>query len=195
MDTEAQTDAQTDAQTETQTDAQTETQAGGPFCPQCGSEEDGFFCRNCGTLLRGEDMVLCPRCHQVVPDSEYCNRCGQNLAGLALSLHQLATAGDSFWVTSEINAPPVPIKETVLEPDTSVRLAEPQLPDWLQELHTETAPAELGPRIYPALEPVGREREGASRNTSFLAVVIVSMLVLMIGLMFLVIFILLRGGA
>ena len=36
-------------------------------CPECGSKETGYFCRNCGRLLQGEDKVLCPRCHGIVP--------------------------------------------------------------------------------------------------------------------------------
>jgi len=58
------------------------------FCPECGAEESGYFCRTCGTLLRGEEMVLCPRCHHVVPDGDFCNLCGQTLGGIALNLRQ-----------------------------------------------------------------------------------------------------------
>ncbi|MEJ2212235.1 MAG: hypothetical protein P8129_24865, partial [Anaerolineae bacterium] len=66
------------------------------FCPECGAEESGYFCRSCGTLLRGEDRILCPRCHEVVPNGDYCNQCGQTLTGFALHLRQLALAGDDF---------------------------------------------------------------------------------------------------
>jgi len=52
------------------------------YCPECGSQESGFFCRNCGALLSGEDNVLCPRCHHIVPDGKFCNQCGQGLSGM-----------------------------------------------------------------------------------------------------------------
>jgi hypothetical protein len=175
--------------------SQAQSSAGKRFCPECGTAENGFFCRNCGTLLYGEDRILCPRCHQVVPDGEYCNQCGQSLGGLALHLRQLAIAGDTFWVTSDT---PVPVasgpEETVFQPDESVTLAAPELPDWLQELAPEGMP-ESESHIYPALQPIVQERQGALRNSSFLVVVIIFMLVLMLGLMFLTIMILLRGGA
>jgi hypothetical protein len=174
--------------------SQAQTSAGNRFCPECGAAEDGFFCRNCGTLLHGEDRVLCPRCHQVVPDGEHCNQCGQSLSGLALHLRQLALAGDDFWVTSDTPAPSAGPEETVFQPDDSVALAAPELPDWLQELSTKGLP-ETESHIYPALQPIVQEREGSLRNSSFLAVVIIFMLVLMLGLMFLTILILLRGGA
>jgi hypothetical protein len=176
-------------------ETQVETNPEGSFCPQCGSEEEGFFCRKCGALLRGEEMVLCPRCHQVVPDGEYCNQCGQGLSGLALHLKQLAMAGDTFWVTSEATIPDSAPKETILVPDPSVALAPPELPDWLQELPGDRAAREVDSHVYPALRPLQRQRESATKNTSFLVVVIVFLLVLMLGLMFVTIFVLLRGGA
>jgi hypothetical protein len=174
---------------------QAETKAENGFCPECGAAEDGFFCRKCGALLHGEERVLCPRCHQVVPDGEYCNQCGQSLAGLALHLRQLALAGDEFWVTSEATTPsPVP-QEMIFEPDETVVLAAPELPQWLQELPTQAAPREGDTRIYPALRPIVQPQESTAPSRSFLAVVIVFMLILMLGLMFLAFYILLRGGA
>ncbi|MGD2205729.1 MAG: zinc ribbon domain-containing protein [Anaerolineae bacterium] len=174
-------------------EARPETNAESRFCPECGSEEEGFFCRNCGALLHGEEMVLCPRCHQVVPEGEFCNQCGQSLSGLALHLRQLAMAGDAFWVTSEATTPSPDAEKVSLEPDKSVELAQPELPDWLEELPTQSAPDEVQSRIYPALQPI-EERRGTTQNTSFLVIIILFMLVLMLGLMFLVIFFLMRGG-
>jgi hypothetical protein len=174
--------------------AHAETNAEGHFCPQCGAAENGFFCRNCGALLRGQDRVLCPRCHQVVPDGEYCNQCGQNLSGLALHLQQLALAGDTFWVTSEAAFSPTAPEETSLLPDESVILASPELPDWLHELSAEGVPAEVESHIYPALRPITKQREGTTRNRTFLTVVSVFLFVLIVGLMLLALFILLRGG-
>jgi hypothetical protein len=186
--------------------AQAETNAGSHLCPQCGAAEDGFFCRNCGALLHGEDRVLCPRCRQIVPDGEYCNQCGQSLSGLALHLRQLALAGDTFWVTAGATTPPTSpepvtfqpdesVTVAAFQPDESVTLAAPELPDWLQELPSAGILAESDDHIYPALTPLAPERAGATRNSAFLVVVVLFILVLMIGLMFLVVMILLRSGA
>jgi hypothetical protein len=189
--------------------AQADTNTDGRTCPQCGADETGFFCRNCGALLYGEDRVLCPRCHQIVPDGEYCNQCGQGLEGLALHLRQLAMAGDTFWVTSGPDALPdaspdtlpdtspdtmFQPEETLLQPDESVPLAEPELPDWLQELPVDQLPTGTEPRVYPALRPIVQEREPAPRNNTFLITVIIFMLILLLGLVFLAILILLRTG-
>lgn len=171
---------------------QAETNADGRFCPQCGAAEDGFFCRNCGALLRGKDHVLCPRCHQIVPDGEYCNQCGQGLGGLALHLGQLAFAGDAFWVTSGPPALPAAPEEPIPQPDDSVVLEAPELPDWLQELSVEHIPAEAEPRVYPALQPLVQER--TRRNKIFIVIVISFLIVLFNGLVFLGILILLRTG-
>jgi RNA polymerase subunit RPABC4/transcription elongation factor Spt4 len=173
---------------------QADTNADGQVCPQCGAAESGFFCRNCGALLHGEDRVLCPRCHQIVPDGEYCNQCGQGLGGLALHLRQLAMAGDDFWVTSGPATPLSGPEEAVLQPDESVALAAPELPDWLEELPVEAPAAEGEPRVYPALRPIVQERESPARNNVFLIVVVVFMLVLLLGLVFLAILLLLRTG-
>lgn len=173
---------------------QVESSSEGRFCPECGAQEDGFFCRSCGTLLYGEERVLCPRCHQIVPDSEFCNQCGQSLGGLALNLRQLAMAGDAFWVTSEATEPSTSPEPTIFAPDETVALAAPELPDWLQELPTQEAPAEVESRIYPALQPIRGSRQAASGN-AFLVVVVIFMFILMIGLVALSLFILLsRGG-
>jgi hypothetical protein len=39
-----------------------------------GAEESDDFCRNCGVSLRGEDLVRCPPCHQIVPGGNDCNQ-------------------------------------------------------------------------------------------------------------------------
>jgi hypothetical protein len=162
-------------------------------CPECGSEETGFFCRMCGALLYGEDLVLCPRCHQVVPDSEFCNQCGQGLAGIALQLKQLAMAGDSFWVTSEgtisdTDGEPV----EMFSPDESVPLVEGVLPEWLEELNSAEAPPEIEARIYPSLEPIEKSQEN-HRNTAFMVIVLL-MFVVMIGLIVLALIAALNPG-
>jgi hypothetical protein len=167
------------------TETQAETGTENLVCPECGAEEEGQFCRNCGSLLRGESMILCPRCHQVVPPGEYCNQCGQSLGGLALNLKQLAMAGDAFWVTSEATSPSPAAEPTIFEPDESVPLAEAELPDWLEELPIEEVPDEVGHRIYPALRPIA-EQQDTGRGMNFLPIVIVFLLILLVGLMFLV---------
>ncbi len=165
---------------------------GQDVCPECGAEEEGYFCRTCGALLRGEEMVLCPRCHQIVPEGDYCNRCGQSLGGIALQLRQLAMAGDAFWVTSESVEPDGGPEPTTFQPDQSIDLEDAELPDWLQEIPTETAPAEVETRIYPALQPI-QDREPSGTSNRFLILVILLMLVLMVGLMMLTLFVLLGG--
>ncbi|MGD9405176.1 MAG: hypothetical protein PVH95_08505, partial [Anaerolineae bacterium] len=126
----------------------------GVFCPECGADEAGYFCRNCGTLIRGEEMVLCPRCRQIVPHGEFCNQCGQKLGVMALDLHQLALAGDDFWVSDGVLELPEETDTGLLEPDDSVVLAEAELPDWLKELPTESVAAETKPHVYPSLRPI-----------------------------------------
>lgn len=176
-------------------EAQVERSAPPSFCPECGCAEDGFFCRQCGALLRGGDMFLCPRCHQVVPGGEYCNRCGQSLRGLAVQLRQLALAGDVFWVTSEAAARPAAPEEMVLgSPDESVVLEAPELPDWLQELPPASAPGEAGPHIYPALKPIPNPKEG-SRQRRFLVLVILLLGLMLLNLVFLALYVVLHGGA
>jgi hypothetical protein len=183
-----------------ESEIQEETNEENRFCPKCGFEETGYFCRDCGELLRGEGMVLCPRCHQIVPDGDFCSQCGQSLGGLALSLRQLAMAGDTFWVTGEAAAPVTEPEPTLFEPepllfepDESVELANGELPDWLQELPTETAPIEVQEHIYPSLRPIEGERSPSRRNTAF-STLIILMAMLMLGLMALTVIILLRGG-
>ena len=174
-------------------EAQVEANNDNLVCPKCGAEEEGFFCRSCGALLHGEDQVLCPRCHQIVPAGEFCNRCGQSLGGIALSLRQLAMAGDAFWVTSEATTSLSSAESTIFAPDETITLAEPDLPDWLEELPTREAPPEVEERIYPALQPI-RDRQQANRSNSFLVVVLVFMFILMLGLIALALFVLLGGG-
>lgn len=164
------------------------------FCPECGAEESGYFCRNCGTLLRGEDLVLCPRCHEVVPDAEYCNRCGQSLSSIALRLRQLAMAGDDFWVTSsDVSAetadtgtepslfdetPVTEKRRSLFDEDESLSLAEAELPDWLQELPVESAPAEVRERVYPALRPVQEGQASTTQGRFFLLFGLMGLLLL-----------------
>jgi hypothetical protein len=177
-------------------EAQIETEPEGEFCPECGAEESGYFCRSCGTLLRGQEDVLCPRCHQVVPAGDYCNRCGQNLGGIALNLRQLALAGDDFWVTAAAAVPATPSGDAevgLLEPDESVVLADADLPDWLQELPTESAPSEVQAHVYPSLQPIEEEREFSRQGGLFTAMMLLLGL-LLLGLVALVVF-LLVGGA
>jgi hypothetical protein len=165
-------------------------------CPECGSQESGYFCRNCGALLSDEDNVLCPRCHHIVPDGKFCNQCGQGLTGIGLHLRQLALAGDAFWITAleESPTPPAPSsgEPSVLEPDESVQLAHADLPDWMSEIPAPPAPAKAEPRIYPALKPIEPE-PGQSSQRNFLAITILLMLVMLAGLVFMAILFVFRG--
>jgi hypothetical protein len=166
------------------------------FCPECGAEESGYFCRNCGTLLRGEDRVLCPRCHGIVPAADFCPRCGQGLKGMALNLQQLAVAGADFWVAGS-GAPPAAAAlddaGTAWQADQAAPLVAPELPDWLSELPREQAPAEVQERIHPALRPL--EAQPAARGQSrFLILVVLLMGVMLIGLVAVAVFLLARGG-
>lgn len=175
-------------------DAQMQTEDKAGFCSTCGAEESGFFCRACGSLLHGEDMVLCPRCHQVVPGGDFCNQCGQSLSNIALKLRQLAMAGDAFWVTSETDTD---LDESALapslEPDESVELDTAELPNWLQEL-TSLAPPDVEDRIYPSLEPIAKASDKGSRS-NLLTILVLAMFVLMLGMIVLTIFIALgRAG-
>lgn len=144
------------------------------FCPECGAEEGGYFCRKCGALLRGEEMVLCPRCHHVVPSGEFCNRCGQSLGRIALNLRQLALAGGDFWV-SAMSPPSLPSSEaqqSFLGPDDSVALDAADLPDWLQELSVESAPPEIQAHVYPSLQPMEEEEDRPRRVTLLLFILL-----------------------
>lgn len=162
-------------------------------CPECGTEETGYFCRICGALLYGEDNVLCPRCHHIVPDGEFCNQCGQSLGALALQLKQLQMAGDSFWVTSEDAASAIPEQVDLFSPDESVTLAAGSIPDWLEELNAVSAQPKAEERIYPALRPIQHKRTGG-RSNLFMILVIV-MFVIMLGLVALtVVAALISGG-
>jgi len=177
-------------------EAQTGMGSRSGFCPECGAEERGFFCRQCGTLLRGEEMVLCPRCHHVVPKGEFCNQCGQGL-GSALSLRQLALAGDEFWVTAAASGPtaasPGRAELSSLQPDDSVALAEGEVPDWLQELPAKSAPAEVQAHIYPSLRPIEEESQPVARGR-FLTAVILLLGLLLLSLVFLVVYLLVSGA-
>jgi hypothetical protein len=161
---------------------QMEPQGGSRFCPQCGSEEKGYFCQNCGELLRGQNDVLCPRCHQVVPAGAFCPQCGQGLAGIALTLRQLAAAGDTFWVTAEAAPAASSLEPVALVPDDSVQLAAADLPTWLAELPTQSAPADVQPRIYPALQPIENKQRGAQQGR-FLILLALLLAMLLLGLL------------
>lgn len=174
-------------------ETQIEMDAEYEFCPECGSKESGFFCRQCGTLIRGAERVLCPRCHQVVPDGEFCNQCGQGLGPLALQLKQLAMAGDAFWVTTEASPPEPTVDDAIWAPDETVALAAGDLPDWLQELPTESAPKEVEAHIYPALSPI-KEQARATQSNSVFMIAILLAFILMLGLVVLTLILALNGG-
>lgn len=165
-------------------------------CPECGAEESGYFCRSCGALLRGEDLVLCPRCHQIVPGGDYCNQCGQSLTGIALHLRQLAMAGDDFWVTSsgipdEATSPDS--EPDFLNEEDLQKLEGAELPDWLQEV---PAPAELDGarvRVYPALRPVPPGQPAATQGR-FLVFLILLMGLMLLGLVVITVLALVQAG-
>jgi len=179
-----------------ESDGQHEMNPEGSFCPECGVDESGYFCRNCGTLLRGEDMVLCPRCRQVVPQGEFCNQCGQSLGVVALDLHQLAIAGNDFWVSAGASEQSHALSDGLdlasVEEDEAVILAEAELPDWLKELPADSAPAEVKAHIYPSLRPI-EEEEQPVRQGRFLVPVFLMLALLLLGLVLAVVFLLLRG--
>jgi hypothetical protein len=180
-----------------ESDRQHEMNPEGTFCPECGISESGYFCRNCGTLLRGEDMVLCPRCRHVVPQGEFCNQCGQSLGAIALDLHQLAVAGNDFWVSAEASEQSSRLSEDMailpLEEDNSVVLAEAELPEWLRELPVESAPAEVKAHVYPSLRPIEEEEQPANQGR-FLVPVVLTLALLLLGLVSVVVFLLMRGA-
>ena len=182
-----------------ESEVQDELNQEGPFCPECGMDESGFFCRNCGTLLRGEEMVLCPRCRQIVPHGEFCNQCGQGLEAIALDLQQLALAGQDFWVSAgtfeQPSALPDSLESVQPEPDESVILAEAEVPDWLKELPADSAPDEVKAHIYPSLRPIEEEpEEQPARQGRFLTPVFVLLALLLLGLVAVVVFLLLSGA-
>ena len=169
----------------------------GRFCPECGMDEIGYFCRNCGTLLRGEEMVLCPRCNKVVPHGGFCNQCGQSLKAIALDLHQLALAGQDFWVSGGTFEPlseqPDSMDGTQLEPDESVVLAEAEVPDWLRELPADPAPTEAKGHIYPSLRPIEEEVEEPARQGRLMTPVFILLALLLLGLVAVVVFLLMTS--
>ena len=183
-----------------ESDVQDELNQEGSFCPECGMDESGFFCRNCGTLLRGEEMVLCPRCRQIVPHGEFCNQCGQGLEAIALDLQQLAMAGQDFWISAgsfeQPSEPPDSTEPVHPEPDESVILAEAEVPDWLKELPAESAPDEVKAHIYPSLKPIIEEEpeEQPARQGRFLTPVFILLALLLLGLVAVVVFLLLSGA-
>lgn len=181
-----------------ESEVQDERNPEGPFCPECGMDESGYFCRNCGTLLRGEEMVLCPRCRQIVPHGEFCNQCGQGLEAVALDLQQLALAGHDFWVSAGTFEHPSALPDSMvpaqIEPDESVVLAEAEVPDWLKELPVDSAPAEVKAHIYPSLKPIEEPEEQPVRQGRFLTPVFVLLAFLLLGLVAVVVFLLLSGA-
>lgn len=178
-------------------ETQVEMSPEGHFCPECGMEETGHFCRNCGALLRGEDLVLCPRCHHIVPGGGFCNRCGQHLGGIALNLKQLALAGDDFWVTAATPASPAmpagPAESSLVEPDASVVLADAELPDWLKELPVDSALAEVQAHVYPSLTPIQEGKRRTYRGT-VLTLALLVLVLLLLSLVAFVVFLLVTGG-
>ena len=169
------------------------------YCPECGSQESGYFCRNCGALLTGEDNVLCPRCHHIVPDGKFCNQCGQGLSGIGLHLRQLALAGDTFWVASGAPTPavatPAPAEMPVLEPDESVELAQADLPDWLRDMpgvSAAAASARPEQKIYPALKPLAAQPAQHSQRR-FLVAVLVLILFMLVGIVIMAVLVALRS--
>jgi hypothetical protein len=164
------------------------------FCPECGSDQDGYFCRNCGELLRGEDMVLCPRCHQVVPAGEYCCQCGQLLRGIALQLRQLAQVGDAFWITSDVAEADHSAETGLPRLEEPVRLAAADLPDWVYELSADSVRRDDEARIYPALKPIDAWPQSSSQRGRFLAAVILLAGLLLLSLVLLTFVVLIRGG-
>ncbi len=179
-----------------ESDRQHEVNPEGSFCPECGVDESGYFCRNCGTLLRGEDMVLCPRCRQIVPHGEFCNQCGQSLGVVALDLHQLAIAGNDFWVSAGASEQSSELSDGLdlasVKEDEAVILAEAELPDWLKELPADSAPADVKAHIYPSLRPI-EEEEQPVRQGRLLVPVFLMLAFLLLGLVLAVVFLLLRG--
>jgi len=82
--------------------------------------------------VHGDDRVLCPRCHHIVPAGKFCNQCGQTVSGVGLNLRQLALAGDTFFLSSTDAFPTVVGVEDeslLLQPDESVQLSQGDLPD------------------------------------------------------------------
>ena len=164
------------------------------FCPECGAEETGYFCRSCGALLRGDTRVLCPRCRQVVPAAQFCNQCGQGLGSVALTLGQLAKAGDTFWVTDAVPEPESGLEPSVLDPDELMELDRADFPDWLEDLSIDTGLNEGQPHIYPSLEPIRRRRTSGGGG-KFVGLAVLLMGLLLFAMMFLVLIFLARGGA
>jgi hypothetical protein len=173
-----------------------EENAGTTHCPECGAEESGYFCRNCGALLRGADLVLCPRCHQIVPDGQYCNQCGQSLSGAALPLRQLAPGGGVFQVPSPvIPGEPSPAES---QPDPSAEedfppLEEAERADRLQETPAPAAPDQAPVRVYPALQPVPSRQAGKTWSRCLVWIILL-MSVILLALLGVAIYVLIQAG-
>lgn len=159
-------------------------------CPECGAQEDGFFCRSCGALVHGPDRVLCPRCHHVVPGGDFCNQCGQELTGIALRLDHLAQAGEAFWMTPNASELPASPESALLRPDDSVELTVTKLPGWIQELAPEPEANNTKERIHPSLQPLQSGPLTSRRRGQFLIVVILLTGIMLASLIVLTLFIL-----
>jgi hypothetical protein len=149
-------------------------------CPECGFPETGRFCRRCGKLLHTDALVLCPRCHQAVPEDRYCNACGQILTRTALRLVTLESLGEAFWVPGDE------------EPEAAA------LPEWLSDFPDAAAsPAEPGAETVRAPdEEIGllQPDHGPGASTQpFVLVALALMVALVAGVLGLLIWLLVSG--
>jgi hypothetical protein len=140
-------------------------------CPECGFSETGRFCRHCGKLLQQEPLVLCPRCHQAVPEDRFCNACGQMLTRSALRLVLLESLGEAFWVPSEE------------EEDTE------SIPEWLADF--PDAPAAPKTR-YTELSPARGQHPGPGTQP-FVLLALALLVGLVVGVLGLLVWLLLTG--
>jgi hypothetical protein len=117
------------------------------------------------------------------------------LGAIALDLHQLALAGDVFWISDGAVELPEETEETgLLEPDDSVVLVEAELPDWLKKLPTEPVAAETKPHVYPSLRPIEEEVEQPVPRGRFLTPVFLFLALLLLALVLVVVFLLVSGA-
>jgi hypothetical protein len=112
---------------------------------------------------------------------------------MALDLHQLALAGDEFWVSDGALELPEETENGSLEPDESVVLAEAELPDWLKQLPTEPVAAETKPYVYPSLTPIEEVAPPVPRGR-FLTPVFLFLALLLLALVLVVMFLLVSGA-
>jgi hypothetical protein len=140
-------------------------------CPECGFSETGRFCRRCGKLLQQEPLVLCPRCHQAVPEDGFCNACGQMLTRSALRLVLLESLGEAFWVPSEE------------EEGTA------SIPEWLADF-PDAPPAPKA--SYTELSPASGQRP-KSATQPFVLLALALLVALVVGVLALLVWLLLTG--